>query len=76
MILKCTAQKNRNNRRKTRNITDVERLYDYRNMVTEACEDEVFYLKMDFKKNEPVVSNKKLPDWVRVDRTTDERYKR
>ena len=35
-----------------------------------------FCLKMDFKKNEPVVSNKKLPDWVRVDRTTDERYKR
>ena len=36
-----------------------------------------FCLKMDLKKkSEPVVSNKKLPDWVRVDRTTDERYKR
>ena len=35
-----------------------------------------FRLKMDFKKNEPVVSNKKLPDWVRVDRTTDKRCKR
>ena len=51
IILKCTAQKkNRNNRRKTRNITDVERLYDYRNMVTEAFEDEVFPFKDGFKK--------------------------
>ena len=35
-----------------------------------------FRLKMDLKKKEPVVSNKKLPDWVRVDRTTDKRCKR
>ena len=46
-------------------------------MVTEAFEDEVFLFKDGFKKkNEPVVSNKKLPDWVRVDRITDKRCKR
>ena len=43
-----SPKKNRNNRRKTRNITDVERLYDYRNMVTEAFEDEVFLFKDGF----------------------------
>ena len=45
-----SPKKTRNNRRKTRNITDVERLYDYRNMVTEAFEDEVLPFKDGFKK--------------------------
>ena len=39
-------------------------------MVIEAFEDGVFPFKDGFQKKEPHVSNKKLPDWVRVDRTT------
>ena len=51
-------------------LTDAERFYDYRNKVIEAFEDGVFPFNDEFQKNEPYVSNKKLPDWVRVDRTT------
>ena len=36
-------------------LTDVERLYDYRNMVIEAFEDGVFLFKDGFQKEEPDV---------------------
>ena len=51
-------------------LTDAEMFFDYRNKVIEAFEDRIFLFKDRFAVKEPDVSNKKLPDWVRVDRTT------
>ena len=51
-------------------LTDVEMFFDYRNKVIEAFEDRIFLFKDRFEVKEPDVSNKKLPDWVRIDRTT------
>ena len=51
-------------------LNDAEMFYDYRNKVMEAFEDGIFPFKDGFQIKEPDVSNKKLLDWVRVDRTT------
>ena len=66
-----SPKKIRSNRRKKKEkLTNAERFYDYRKKVIVTFEDGVFPFNDEFQKNEAYVSNKKLPDWVRVDRTT------
>ena len=69
MILKSLNQTNLNKIKcKEEGLTNAEKLYNNRNNVIKAFENGFFLFSDGFQKKESGMSDKSLPNWVKVDK--------